>query len=156
MLNQNHLPFYLFHQCVNFINILCTNFLYKRCFGSFFSSYMYVTCTWKKLPKQCSFKKRARIKLMKLTPWRYFVLLHSSVTKPQYPLESNTGILLNCKLIDKKKKKLFSSFSSCCCSCCCRCCCCCCCCCVKCQNKFTCTSRRRKWEWEEEEIEFEE
>ncbi len=27
---------------VNFINILSTNFLYERRFGSFFSSYMYV------------------------------------------------------------------------------------------------------------------
>jgi len=33
-----------------------------------FSSYMYVTCTWKKLPKQRSYEKRARIKLMKLSP----------------------------------------------------------------------------------------
>jgi len=57
---------------VNFINILLTNFLYKRRFGSFFSSYMYVTCTWKKLPKRHSYKKRAHIKLMKLTVGQLF------------------------------------------------------------------------------------
>ncbi len=42
-------------------------FLYKHGFGSFFSSHMFVTCTWKKLPKQHPYKKCARIKLMKLT-----------------------------------------------------------------------------------------
>jgi len=30
---------------INFINILCTNFSYERHFSSFFSSYMYVTCS---------------------------------------------------------------------------------------------------------------
>jgi len=36
-------------------------------FRQLFSSYMYVTCTWKKLPKWHSYKKHAHIKLMKLT-----------------------------------------------------------------------------------------
>jgi len=44
----------LFNQeliCVNFINILRTNFLYERCFGSFF----YVHETREKVPKQHSY-----------------------------------------------------------------------------------------------------
>jgi len=45
---------------VNFINILRTNFSYERHFVSFFL----VTCT---LRVWCLYKKRARIKLMKLT-----------------------------------------------------------------------------------------
>ncbi len=52
---------------VNFINILRTNFLYEHSFGSFFSSYMYFTCKWKKLPKRRSYEKRVPIKLKKLT-----------------------------------------------------------------------------------------
>ncbi len=48
---------------VNFINILWTNFLYKRCFGSFF----YIHVTREKLMKQRLYEKRARITLMKLT-----------------------------------------------------------------------------------------
>jgi len=48
---------------VNFINIKHTRFLYERHFGSFFLR-MYV----KKLPKQYSYEKRARLTLMKLTP----------------------------------------------------------------------------------------
>jgi len=49
---------------VNFINILRTNFLYQRCFGSFF----YVHVTREKMPKQLSYQKRMHITLMKLTP----------------------------------------------------------------------------------------
>ncbi len=52
---------------VYFNNVKPTHFLYKRHFGSFFSSYMYVTCTWKKLPKRCLYKKFVRKMLMKLT-----------------------------------------------------------------------------------------
>jgi len=44
---------------VNFINILSTNFSYECHFGSFFSSYMYVMCTWKKLLKRRSYEKCA-------------------------------------------------------------------------------------------------
>ncbi len=44
---------------VNFINILRTNFLYEYRFGSFFSSYMYIMCTWKKLLKRRSYEKCA-------------------------------------------------------------------------------------------------
>jgi hypothetical protein len=51
---------------VNFFNFICSRFSYKRHFGPFFC-YMYVTCTWKKLPKRCSYEKCAHIKLMKLT-----------------------------------------------------------------------------------------
>ncbi len=36
-------------------------------FRQLFSSYMYVTCTWKKLPKWRSYKKRLQKTLMKLT-----------------------------------------------------------------------------------------
>ncbi len=50
----------------NFNYILRAHFSYERRFGSFFSSYNYIACTWKKLPKQCLYEKRARIKLMKL------------------------------------------------------------------------------------------
>jgi hypothetical protein len=42
-------------------------FFVQMLFRQLFSSYMYVTCTWKKLPKQHSYKKHTRIKLMKLT-----------------------------------------------------------------------------------------
>jgi hypothetical protein len=42
-----------FLQCVNFINILRTNFLYKHHLGSFFN----VHVTREKLLKQCSYKK---------------------------------------------------------------------------------------------------
>jgi len=48
---------------VNFINILRTNFLYKRHFGSFF----YVHVTREKLPKQRSYEKFVRKMLMKVT-----------------------------------------------------------------------------------------
>jgi hypothetical protein len=48
---------------VDFINILCTNFLYEHCFSSFF----YVHVTREKLPIQCSYKKFAPKMLMKLT-----------------------------------------------------------------------------------------
>jgi hypothetical protein len=48
---------------VNFINIKHTNFSYKRHFGSFY----YVHVTRKKLPKQCSYEKFARLTLMKST-----------------------------------------------------------------------------------------
>jgi len=48
---------------VNFINILCTNFLYKHLFCSFF----YVHVTRSKLPKQRLYEKFARKMLMKLT-----------------------------------------------------------------------------------------
>jgi len=42
---------------VNFINFICTHFSYERRFSSFFSSYMYVTYTWKKLPKRNLYEK---------------------------------------------------------------------------------------------------
>jgi len=48
---------------VNFTNIIRTNFLYKRRFGSFY----YVLVTRKKLLKQCLYEKFAHITLMKLT-----------------------------------------------------------------------------------------
>jgi len=51
---------------VDFINIIRARFSYERHFGSFFSSYMYFTCMWKKLQKQCLYEKLASIKLMKL------------------------------------------------------------------------------------------
>ena len=59
--------FSTFFPAVNFINFITTCFLYKHCFGSFLSSYMCITCMWKKLPKQCLYKKHVVIKLMKLT-----------------------------------------------------------------------------------------
>jgi len=46
---------------VNFINILCTNFLYECCFGSFF----YIHVTREKLPKRHLYKKFVRKILMK-------------------------------------------------------------------------------------------
>jgi len=49
-----------------FINVKRTNFLYERCFGSFY----YVHVTRKKLPKQCSYEKFAPLTLMKLTAVR--------------------------------------------------------------------------------------
>jgi len=52
---------------VNFINILCTNFLYERCFDSL-DSLFYVHVTTEKLPKRHSYKKIARKMLLKLTP----------------------------------------------------------------------------------------
>jgi hypothetical protein len=48
---------------VNFINILCANFLYECHFGSFFN----VRVTIEKLPKQCSYEKFVGKMLMKLT-----------------------------------------------------------------------------------------
>ncbi len=48
---------------VNFINILCTHFLYERHFGSFF----YVHVIREKLPIQCSYEKFVCKMLMKLT-----------------------------------------------------------------------------------------
>ncbi len=48
---------------VNFINVKRTNFLYERCFGSFY----YVHVTRKKLSKQCSYEKFARLTLVKWT-----------------------------------------------------------------------------------------
>ncbi len=50
---------------VNFINVKHSNFSYEHCFGSFFSSYMYVV---KELPKQHSYEKFVCLPLMKLTP----------------------------------------------------------------------------------------
>jgi len=58
--------FCVFSPGVNFTNVLSTIFLYECRFGSFFSSYMYVTCMWKKLPKRHSCKKFVRKMLMKL------------------------------------------------------------------------------------------
>ncbi len=49
---------------VNFLNILCTNFLYEHCFDSFF----YVHVTREKLLKRCLYEKFERKMLMKLTP----------------------------------------------------------------------------------------
>jgi len=49
---------------VNFINVKHTNFSYERRFGSFY----YVHVTRKKLPKQCLYKKFARIMWIKLPP----------------------------------------------------------------------------------------
>jgi len=46
---------------VNFINILCMNFLYERQFGSFFSSYLYVTCTWKKVAETTFVRKKLKV-----------------------------------------------------------------------------------------------
>jgi len=40
--------------------------MYERRFGSFFSSYMYIKYTSKKLQERRSYEKRVRIKLMKL------------------------------------------------------------------------------------------
>ncbi len=60
---------------VNFINIKHTNFSYECRFGSFY----YVHVTRKKLPKWHSYKKFARLMLMKLTPtvnYMYFGLLY--------------------------------------------------------------------------------
>jgi len=48
---------------VNFINVKCTNFLYECCFNSFYN----VHDTIKKLQKQRSYEKFARLTLMKLT-----------------------------------------------------------------------------------------
>jgi len=48
---------------VNFINILCTNFLYERHFGSFY----YVHVTKKKAAEWHSHKKCGCLTLMKLT-----------------------------------------------------------------------------------------
>jgi hypothetical protein len=48
-------------------------FLYKRHFGSFFPSYMYVTCTWKKAAKMTFVQKTHAIKLMKLAPGFNFI-----------------------------------------------------------------------------------
>jgi len=48
---------------VNFINILRTNFSYEHHFGSFFC----VHVSREKLLKRCSYKKFARLTLMKLT-----------------------------------------------------------------------------------------
>jgi len=48
---------------VNFINILCANFLYECCLGSFF----YIHVTREKLLKQCWYKKFVRKMLMQLT-----------------------------------------------------------------------------------------
>ncbi len=49
---------------VNFINILCMNFSYERCCGSFF----YVHVSREKLPQQRSYEKFVHKMLMKLTP----------------------------------------------------------------------------------------
>jgi hypothetical protein len=54
---------------VNFINVKHANFSYKHCFGSFFSSYMYIVT---ELPKQCSYEKFVRLTLRKLTPRHNF------------------------------------------------------------------------------------
>jgi len=60
---------------VNFVNILCTNFLNECLFGSFF----YVHVTREKLPKQCLYKKFVRYMLMKLTTGVNFInILHTT------------------------------------------------------------------------------
>jgi len=53
--------FRLLTTAVNFINVLRTNFLYKRCISAAFSSYMYIE-------KRRSYEKCIRKMLMKLTP----------------------------------------------------------------------------------------
>jgi hypothetical protein len=60
---------------VNFINILCTNFLNECLFRSFF----YVHVTREKLPKQCLYKKFVRYMMMKLTTGVNFInILHTT------------------------------------------------------------------------------
>jgi len=54
---------------VNFINVKCSNFLYKHHFGSFY----HVHVTRKKLPKWCSYEKFACLTLMKLKPVVNFI-----------------------------------------------------------------------------------
>jgi hypothetical protein len=56
---------------VNFINILHTNFLYERYFGSFF----YIHVTREKLPERRSYEKFSCKMLMKLTPGEHLLLL---------------------------------------------------------------------------------
>jgi len=51
---------------INFINIKCMNFSFKRCISAAFSSYMYVE-------KRCSYEKCRCFTLMKLTPVVNFI-----------------------------------------------------------------------------------
>jgi len=97
---------------VNFINILHTNFSYKRCFGSFFSSYMYFTCTWRKLPKWRSYEKFVRKMLMKLTArvihafQLYFIPF--TIERSNFWWRSQSNDELFCK-IHSMQKKVFCS-----------------------------------------------
>jgi len=47
--------------------------------AAFFSSYMYATCMWKKLPKRHSYKKFVRKMLMKFTSDLFFSLFFSHI-----------------------------------------------------------------------------
>jgi len=49
---------------VNFINVLCANFMYECLFGSYFN----LNVTREKVPKKHLYEKLAHIMLMKLTP----------------------------------------------------------------------------------------
>jgi len=87
---------------VNFINVIRAHFSYERHFGGFFSMYVrtYVTylCTKKKLPKQHSYKKRARLTFMKLTP-KFFWSERSGWTEfPYLPFWCRTNMGSSIKL----------------------------------------------------------
>jgi len=65
-------------RCVNFINILRTNFLYKRHFGSFF----YVYVTREKLLKQHSYKK------INIKCWWNWILVRSVICCASFEIKS--------------------------------------------------------------------
>jgi hypothetical protein len=60
-------------------------FYVRTSFWQLFSSYMYVTCTWKKLPKRLSYEKCTHIKLMKLTAGVNFININAQILHVQIP-----------------------------------------------------------------------
>jgi hypothetical protein len=54
---------------------LINSFFVRMLVWQLFSSYMYITCTWKNLPEQRWYKKCAHIKLMKLTAGDNFIII---------------------------------------------------------------------------------
>jgi len=73
--------------------------LYERVFhtnvvSAAFSSCMYVTCTWKKLPKQHSYEKSVQKMLMKLTLGEWFLSKSAALSNPFVP----NGFINTCKI----------------------------------------------------------
>jgi len=52
--------------------IFCTNVI-----SAAFSSYLYITCTWKKLPKQYLYEKFVRKNVDEIHTWVVYVEFHS-------------------------------------------------------------------------------
>jgi len=87
---SSFLLYLFFPLCVNFINVMRTNFLYERRFGSFF----YVYVTREKLLKQRSYEKFARITLMKLTVFLDYPSHLWSISSTFYVRLFRTNVIL--------------------------------------------------------------